>query len=164
MSQQKMELMKVFQAKLSSTAKKVFEDAAFALIDMPEEIGGTGGAATELYVGMGFEGPFKGRMAMSASEELAPMLAANMLGVDEDDPDAEEKGADALKEILNMLCGNLLPAVAGTDAEFRMQAPENISRERFLEFESRPDDPLSFSENLFVEGYKVRISLVLDSE
>ncbi len=164
--QEKMELIKTFQEKLSDTAKKVFENAAFAMIDMPEEEQECAEASceTRICVMIEFEGHFRGRLAMSASGALAPVLAANMLGVDEDDPDAGKKGTDAIMEILNMVCGNLLPEVAGADVEFRMTAPEVISPDQYRIFESEADDPYSFSEDISVESSPVSFVLTIKSD
>ena len=52
---------------------------------------------------------------------MLPGLAANMLGVDEAPGSAEQ--ADALGELANVLCGNLLPAIAGEQHVFILEAP-----------------------------------------
>jgi CheY-specific phosphatase CheX len=49
-----------------------------------------------------------------------------MLGEEPDDPNAIAKGADALKELLNVLCGNLLTAFAGEEPVFDLAVPETM--------------------------------------
>jgi len=139
---------------LFQTARKVFEEAAFALVDPPEE--GAGDERSEaISVAVDFEGPFSGFLALSAERELAVIFAANMLGTDEDDPDADAKCLDALKELVNMICGNLLPAVAGMGPEFRIQAPREISREEMVKL--RKINGTGAVEMLYVEGFSTEL-------
>ena len=60
---------------------------------------------------------------MTVSEGVLTELSANMLGVDDQDTDREQR-LDALKETINILCGNLLPALAGKEAVFDIGAPK----------------------------------------
>ena len=48
-------------------------------------------------------------------------LAANMLG--EDEVSAQEHRDDALGEIGNVICGNILPRIAGTREVFDLRPP-----------------------------------------
>jgi chemotaxis protein CheY-P-specific phosphatase CheC len=56
-----------------------------------------------------FEGACHGRLIVRCAAELLPMLAANMLG--EDAAPAAAVQRDALGEIANVICGNVLPAL-----------------------------------------------------
>ena len=69
-----------------------------------------------------FRGPFNGRLAVLACDELLSAIVANMLG--EDETATERQQLDALGEIANVVCGNVLPAIAGTEPVFRIGAPE----------------------------------------
>jgi hypothetical protein len=55
---------------------------------------------------------------------VAPELAVNMLGLDDDVQVSPADQKDALREMLNIICGNLLPALAGDQAVFDIEAPE----------------------------------------
>lgn len=72
-----------------------------------------------------FTGPFSGTLVLSFSTQVLDELTANMLGVDEDETNAEQK-ADAFREALNVVCGNLLPAIGGETAVFNIRMPEII--------------------------------------
>ena len=50
-------------------------------------------------------------MWLLADKELLGVMAANALGVDMDDPEADAKRVDGFKELLNMACGLFLPRV-----------------------------------------------------
>jgi len=54
---------------------------------------------------------------------MLPILAANMLGLEKEDAATLDHQYDALKELANVLCGNLLPAIAGPEPEFDVQPP-----------------------------------------
>ena len=66
---------------------------------------------------------------MRISTSVLPELAGNMLGMDDDAEISETEQQDALKEILNVICGNALPAIAGDQVEFSIDAPEVLSPE-----------------------------------
>jgi len=107
---------------LGRVAEEVFESLAFVLPafeeegDPAERYGGGYSeesappeAADRTAASISFAGPFEGTLALSASNELLPAIAANMLGLDFGQVPSQEIQRDALKELLNVTCGNLLP-------------------------------------------------------
>ncbi len=100
-------------------------------------------------VSLQFSGYRSGALSLWAGEDFLRSAAANMLGIDEDSEKAGEKGMDALKEILNIIVGNLITAVFGSEPVFDLGipsklAPENITddyapdRAIWLEAEGNP--------------------------
>ncbi len=81
-----------------------------------------------------FTGPFSGRLTMETTTSVIIELTANMLGIDEEDITAGQK-TDALKETVNILCGNLLPAIGGDQAIFNINAPTIVNIEEVGETE-----------------------------
>lgn len=80
-----------------------------------------------------FSGPCDGSLALTIPREILPSLAGNMLGLDPAATDARQR-EDAAKELCNVVCGNLLPAIAGPEPVFsvsapRLRAPEQIERQ-----------------------------------
>jgi len=71
-----------------------------------------------------FEGPLRGRLELRVTADVACCVAENMLGL----PIALETDAtlvrDALGEVANVVCGNVLPELAGRDAVFHLGAPQ----------------------------------------
>ena len=67
-------------------------------------------------VTMGFSGSVNGRVQLLAGRELLGFMAANALGVDPDDPEADSKRIDGFKELLNIICGLLLPRLTDMSA------------------------------------------------
>jgi hypothetical protein len=108
---------------LARTAGGVLERLAFLLSVPPE--GGEGGAGLpRTRARVSFRGPFSGTLEASLSDDLLPLLAANMLGLDGDEEVDPEHRRDALRELVNVVCGNLLPEIAGSTAVFHVGAPE----------------------------------------
>lgn len=70
-----------------------------------------------------FSGGFTGGLELSLSTSVLVELAANMLGADEGRTLSADEQRDALKELVNVVCGNLLPAVAGRAKEFTIGTP-----------------------------------------
>lgn len=69
-----------------------------------------------------FRGPRSGVMEVVAAGPYLAELASNMLG-DESAP-SPEMVLDALGEISNVICGNVLPSLGGQEAVFDLSAPD----------------------------------------
>jgi CheY-specific phosphatase CheX len=74
-----------------------------------------------------FSGLFCGSLIVRVSTSVIPELASNMLGLEDDAKISGEAQRDAFKELTNVICGNLLPAIAGDQVEFNIGAPETLS-------------------------------------
>ena len=70
-----------------------------------------------------FSGPRAGRVELHAGQALALTLAADMLGVDADDADAERLADGALAEVTNVIAGSLVASVFGTDCLVELGIP-----------------------------------------
>ena len=78
-------------------------------------------------VSMPFAGPICGTVEMVASERIGIGLAANILATTPEDPAAQRYAKDALKELLNVTCGLLLPTLVPKESAatpFRMTLPQ----------------------------------------
>jgi CheY-specific phosphatase CheX len=73
-----------------------------------------------------FTGIFSGRLAVVMTEPALIELAANMLGIDNEEVDQNHLH-DALKETANIICGNWLPVIGGDEAVFHIAAPRILS-------------------------------------
>ena len=69
-----------------------------------------------------FHGDGHGTMVLNVSPELLPVIAENILG---DEETSEEVQLDALGEVANVICGNVLPMIFGKSSVIRMDAPEH---------------------------------------
>lgn len=70
-----------------------------------------------------FSGPLCGGMQLSLSRSVLAELAGNMLGADDGSALPADEQHDALRELINVICGNLLPMIGGGTAEFNIQTP-----------------------------------------
>ncbi len=92
-------------------------------------------------VSVEFHGPMRGRIVLRVTESLMPAIAANMLGDDESHLVPLQR--DAIGEMTNVVCGNLLPMLAGAQAVFRLDAPYWRASATASEDSRAGDAPLS---------------------
>ena len=90
-------------------------------------------------VTVNFKGPFIGRLVLRMPETLPALLAENMLAITPEEDDSEETRYDAARELANVICGNLLPKIAGAEAVFNLQAPTIVKDEECLRKEISED-------------------------
>ncbi len=88
-----------------------------------------------------FTGDRHGSLVLIGPSNLCPLLAANVLGADPDDPRAVERADDAIKELLNVACGHLLSTIAGEDPVFDLMPPSLMAAtsEEFTRLMREPD-------------------------
>lgn len=72
-----------------------------------------------------FNGPSSGFLSVIISKQVLPELTANILGVDEEETTSDQQH-DALKETINIICGNLLPDIFGKQIIFNIDSPKII--------------------------------------
>jgi len=77
-----------------------------------------------------FAGALAGGMEVSLSGPVLAELAANMLGAMEGEALTADEQQDALKELANVICGNVLPELGGHAAEFNIQTPYPVPADR----------------------------------
>ena len=117
---------------MRSVVEETFASLAFMFPVEPD----TGAAAPQeptVWAAVDFSGPFRGSLLLSASSGMLEPLAANMLGLDEGISPSPEQQQDAFKELLNVICGNLLPAIASPREVFDVFEPCMVA--------PQPDDP-----------------------
>ncbi len=70
-----------------------------------------------------FTGEMAGALSLIVSEEMCSEIATNILGTDPDDKIEKTQSCDALKEVLNVTCGNVLTAFSGDKSTFDLSIP-----------------------------------------
>lgn len=108
---------------LLQAAVLTFEDLGF-MLPTPELDDEQKSAPLDTTVSVAFQGPSSGRLVILTCSEMLPTLAANMLGEEET---TEQQQRDALGEVANVICGNMLPGIAGAKAVFNLGAPQFIA-------------------------------------
>ena len=113
---------------LSRIAVKTFEELVF-LCAFDEDESYTAQIDPAVAAKISFSGFFSGVLIMSLSAKILPQLTTNMLGVDEQEETTLDQQYDALKETLNVVCGNLLPEIAGTQEVFNIDPPTIVAED-----------------------------------
>jgi CheY-specific phosphatase CheX len=72
---------------------------------------------------MSFSGDLVGILSVAVPTEVTADIAANILGLEPEDIESEEMRNDALAEMLNVVCGHVIMAMAGKGANFRLETP-----------------------------------------
>ena len=108
---------------LLNTSIMAFEEVCFLFV-MDDEKNGydTENMVTSCVT---FQGPYYGQLAISVSHELLDVITINITG--EDQEFTPQQKYDALGEMANIICGNLLPQVAGPKEIFDLSAPQLIN-------------------------------------
>ena len=109
-------------------------------------------------VSVEFTGPFSGSLILRVSRCIPAILAANVLGMDEGQQPSADQQADALKETLNVICGNLLPLVSDATQVFNVHAPQLLDHDG----EPKPVNP-DASVLLFTDAGSASVSLSLNN-
>ncbi len=108
---------------LLTAATSTFESLALLFADVSPSAAQAAAPLTHA-VSVSFVGPATGSLVVAVSDDVAVALAANMLGLDPDAVHADPAlRRDALGELANVVCGNVLPLVAGRGAVFHLAAP-----------------------------------------
>jgi CheY-specific phosphatase CheX len=102
------------QSALETTAFLFAEPGA----PVPNE---TGIAPAPFVATVAFTGSHHGAISIEFPARLLPILATNVLG--EEETPGEEMQRDALGELANIVCGNVLPAL-DPDGKYSLGAPE----------------------------------------
>ena len=114
-------------------------------------------AQEALWVSVDFSGPLHGCLYLSISPAMLPTLAGNMLGMIDDTAPELPMQQDAFKELVNVVCGNLLPVMAGAEAVFEVGTPRlhpgQTPREVFAQ------EPPSAQTALEIEGQRVELAV-----
>jgi CheY-specific phosphatase CheX len=110
---------------LTRVAEETLERLAF-LFSYPEDAATARALESGVTARVAFTGPVAGALMIHVSEAVLPELTENMLG-ESDVAFTLDEQQDALRELLNVICGNLLPEIAGKKAIFNIMAPEILS-------------------------------------
>lgn len=140
---------------LTRVFNEVLEQFAFMFADPPdsEDINLEEDIAV---ASMSFQNASAGRLELIVPQSMGPVLSANVLGLDPDDELVLKAPYDALKELLNVTCGNILTAIAGDELVFDLTVPVVEERDREEWNALRARDNTIFC---FVDDYPVLLHL-----
>ncbi len=102
-----------------------------------------------------YEGACRGRLCFRCTRDFTRQLAANLLGIDADHEEAAQKAEDAVKEFMNIVCGQLVTTLYGAGPVFNLSIPQcrELSETPALNV---TDDPCVAS--LSIHGSRIQLS------
>ena len=120
-------MMEKCKKSLMEAAVQTFEDLGMMLLneeltDDQKEV------KKEASVMVTFSGPFSGRLEITVFGEITEKLARNISGSEELSSDILP--LDALGEIANVICGNVLPKIANVRDIFHLTSPAPLNSEQ----------------------------------
>ena len=136
---------------MTVVANETLEKLAF-LFAFPDDDRVNDGPAPAMTGRVDFNGHFSGELIMRISHSAVTELAVNMLGLDDDCEIAASEQQDAFMEMLNVICGNLLPAIAGDKVEFNIGPPVVLSEDE-AEIELNKKKPLCVVRLMLEDGF-----------
>lgn len=150
--------MNPIEQQMLNVAEDTFASLAF-MFPLDDSEAASGGEAGER-ASVNFSGPVAGKLLIDAPTEMLDPLAANMLGLDDGETPSPDHKRDAFKELLNVICGNLLPVIASPRDVFNVHEPQVLDA-------GQPADAaaglaLAGSVNLALETGVVRLALLID--
>ncbi|MCD6216665.1 response regulator [bacterium] len=119
--------VQVSEKQLVKVAANVLETMAFAFLDTSD---GKESDSTEFKSAtVQYHGPFSGIVILAISNQALSEFAKNMLCQDDEDEVTQQQEDDALCELTNVVCGNLLSDLAGPEPVFNLDAPQILPGE-----------------------------------
>lgn len=143
---------------LKESAIKTFEDICYMYLE-PELKDSQKNMPRDAVSEVTFTGIFNGKLVIESRGDLYTAVAANMLS--NDHPSAQQK-KDALGEIANIICGNIVPSIGRQKGSgYKIQSPRTFDKDSLpREEKSAPlaDVTLNFNRGrvdvkLFVDNY-----------
>jgi chemotaxis protein CheX len=143
-------------SKLLEAATSTFEQLGFLFADYELE-NFQAEAPLDATARVVFKGPMPGALEVQLTRSLLSELTQNMLG--EEEASDEAVWADALGEVANVICGNILPQIAGPTAVFDLESPQvEVSGNVMVPY---PGAEVS-SGILGIESGRTKVTLYLD--
>lgn len=105
----------------------IFEQLAFLFAEEMDLEEAESNTDAFLRASMSFSGERSGFVEIIVPSELTPNLAYNILGRDTADDLAPGTAEDALRELLNTICGRILTSLYGDTGVFDLSVPQTSS-------------------------------------
>ncbi|MCD6392549.1 MAG: chemotaxis protein CheX [Planctomycetes bacterium] len=137
---------------------EALETTAFMMALPPEEE--MPSPTQGVLVRIDFNGPVSGTVELWTGSEFSQMIAANIMGIEPDDEEAQTKSIDAVKELVNIIGGVLLTKLTDSPSDmFNLTVPraqEHLNSEAWEEYIAQDDVTV-----LDVEGFPVATRLLI---
>ena len=139
-------------ATVKTTFSEVLANLAFMFAD--EDLSEVSSEDRWLETTITYTGPASGTLRFRCTSAFSVLLAANLLGTDPADGGADAQGEDAVKEFMNIVCGQFVTDRHGTEHVYNLSIPaiEELPQAPTL---VDGDDPNAST--LAVEGHVVQL-------
>lgn len=107
-----------------------------------------------LETSISYLGPHRGTLVFHCPHRFTQGLAANLLGVDPEAPEVEDQSQDAVKEFMNILCGQLVTQFFGSEDIYNLSIPECRVLPEMPEFVISQDPNVA---GLSVDGSRIQL-------
>ncbi|PID81597.1 hypothetical protein CSB20_02205 [bacterium DOLZORAL124_64_63] len=148
------------QEQLCSTFSEVVEKLTFMFGEVvpKDEARAPGRLFTQ--ASMSFTGDLAGTLSVAVPSDTTAEIAANILGIEPEDIESEAMMNDALAEMLNVVCGHVIMAMVGADADFQLQTPvtDYVSEQQYDHMMASDDYA-----TLLLDENPVFLGLILES-
>ncbi len=140
---------------LVDAATETFEQLAYFFAE-PRPVDTFDPGSVDGVVAVAFSGVSNGGVVLQLAGGILSSLASNMLGLESSATEREQR--DALGEAANVICGNVLPRIAGTTAVFALGVPQP-----FDSWQAALDalGPIAAHVCLDIEGGRADVGLVM---
>ncbi len=110
------------------TIGRVLADAAYLFTDVLDRIDDSAEIRNPIGVSLRFRGTPSGVGTLWVDAGLAQAATANMRGLDQAPASDDPRTLDTVRELLNILLGNLLTQLYGDTAVFELDVPQGLPR------------------------------------
>jgi CheY-specific phosphatase CheX len=115
-----------WKAALGRAVRDVFENLCFMLpTPSNASVPPDSGCSSRVVLAVDFSGAGRGTLHLTLPDSMVLPVASSMLG--EDGPLELSEQYDAVCELANIVCGNVLPLIAGERAVFDLASPRVIA-------------------------------------
>jgi len=109
---------------IASVFPRVLEEQTFLFAD-PSDLNFAASPPREaVCVSITFSGANAGKLEMGISATLGREIARNLLEIEPGEEPPDSAAQDALRELLNVTCGNILTEMAGDKPVFNLSLPQ----------------------------------------
>jgi CheY-specific phosphatase CheX len=140
---------------LTAIFSEVLANLAFMFTDDDQSDAAPGDIWLETTIG--YEGPAKGTLVFRCTRSFSVLLAANLLGIDPEDATATRQCEDAVREFMNIVCGQFVTAMHGAQDVYDLTIPRTIE---LSETPDLSDDGGATSSTVSVDNHTVQLTYV----
>lgn len=101
-----------------------------------------------------YKGPAVGTLRFRCTRSFSVLLAANLLGVDAEEATAAQQCEDAVREFMNIVCGQFVTAMHGSEDVYDLTIPRTVE---LMETPDLADDGGLTSSSVSVDNHMVQL-------